>query len=242
MPTQKKRKLEKIDSNSSKTKKIIDPREQIPLKKVKIPSKIFFFPNLLNKEKVKYANNDDEAIDIIINMAPKNIKNLLGFTGNVLMREFIESLSADDQCKEAGIPYEKVKKGLLCWLCGCQILEGGTKKACEHIIPALRAVMFKGLYSNNIITNRVNTEINVDLKEQYDTIMKNNYLWAHANCNSKKSNILLLKYDKNSKKFVPDEVKCNELSNSILTLHKNDILQNRNYLFCKMLKLFAFNI
>lgn len=215
-----KRKLLQETSDSTKTRRIIDPREQIPYKKTNLSNNVFkFFPNLQVEEYIN-TGNDNDAIEIILNMAPRNIKNLLGFTGDDEMRKYIESLSADDQCRAAGIPFTKT--GISCWLCGCEIKDDGIEKACEHIIPALRAVMFKGLYSNKIITNRVNENIEPTLKEEYETIMKNNYLWAHANCNLAKSNILLIEYDEKEKIFIPDETKSKELSISILNLHKTN--------------------
>jgi len=163
----------------------------------------------ITKEKIA------DAVNILLKMAPKKIKDILGFSGEgseLTMRKLIESVGADDQCERSGIIF---KTGTVCWLCGCVILKD-EKKACEHIIPALRAVMLKGLITNKQINNKVVNQVG-DI-ENYNMMTSNNYLWAHENCNgsSGKSGMVLFNYEE--ERFIPDYGQCGLLQSKIRKL------------------------
>jgi hypothetical protein len=165
------------------------------------------------------ANNSDvdmdEAINILFNRAPKEFKEIFDFSGTTdgAIRKVLEPVGADAQCNRSGIYFKKGET--VCWLCGCVIMEDGIAKACEHVIPALRAVMIKGLATTEIITNRLYD--NVNDPDTLKIVTKNNYLWAHANCNGSagKTNYVLITYDKDTRKFIPDDAKCAFLSSKI---------------------------
>ena len=167
--------------------------------------------------------NSDIAESILFKLSPKEFKPIHGFSldddGKGAIRDFIEPVIADQQCKNAGINFIKGKT--VCWLCGCVITESGIKKACEHIIPALRAVMLKGLITTKTITNTVYDAVS-DV-DAYKQIVKDNYLWAHANCNGSagKTNMVLIKYDKNSRLFIPDDELCAVLNGKIDNVRGN---------------------
>ena len=147
---------------------------------------------------------------------PTQVKELI--FGNALhgpIREVIEPVSADEQCHRAGVDFISGKT--TCWLCGCRI-EEGDDKACEHIIPALRAIMFSGMITTRKINERIDaagTE-----REFLNKVTNNNYLWAHDNCNGSgaKGGMVLFKY--NDGMFVVDNEKCGELESKITSLKK----------------------
>lgn len=176
--------------------------------------------------KVGSLNSIREAVNIILKLAPKNIKDILGFSGvgsEGPIRQFIEPVGADKQCTNAGIIFKQGTS--VCWLCGCVITEGGINKACEHIIPALRAIMLKGLITNKIITEKVYRSTH-DV-EQYKLMTKNNYLWAHADCNGSagKGGMVLIDFDIEKRRFIPNTVQCALLDSKIR------LLPNRNCYF-----------
>jgi hypothetical protein len=261
---EKKNKSEKVKSNSlkinqkrSKSEKvfiidknvIIGARQQHPYTNLPI-LKTPIFPKISENAIIQLKENKtsnfvgkidtDIAISILLKLAPKNFKDIFGFSlddeedsedveekkGKKKrkkendIRKMLEPLNANDQCIRSNI---KFKLGeTVCWLCGCTINEGSVKKACEHIIPALRAVMLKGLVTNKEITETIYNNTN-DF-EIYKTMTQNNYLWAHANCNgmSGKTNIVLIDYDKEKNKFIPDFVNCALLDSKIRKLPKRN--------------------
>uniref|UniRef100_A0A6C0IBP5 Uncharacterized protein n=1 Tax=viral metagenome TaxID=1070528 RepID=A0A6C0IBP5_9ZZZZ len=191
------------------------------------------FPSIVEVSKTQIRNkkssmfvatmNSDIAESILFKLQPKEFKPIYGFSldddGKGAIRDFLEPVIANQQCINAGIKF--IQKKTVCWLCGCVITESGRGKACEHIIPALRAVMLKGLITTKTITNTVYdavTDVNA-----YQKIVKDNYLWAHANCNGSagKTNMVLIKYDKVSRSFIPDEELCAELNGKIDNVRGN---------------------
>ena len=151
---------------------------------------------------------------ILMDLRPGEIKKMLGIKDKGAIRNFFELVPAGNQCQKAGIIFNALTTR--CWLCGCII--GGEEKACEHIIPALRAIMFKGIITNKLIQERINAVAsNI---EAYTQIVAKNYLWAHANCNgsSGKGSLVLIKFDEQSATFIPDKDKIRHLINRIKTV------------------------
>jgi hypothetical protein len=170
------------------------------------------------------ARRVTESVNILLKYAPKMIKTIIGINADGPIREFIEPVGADVQCKNARIAFEAGTT--VCWLCGC-VIENGEAKACEHIIPALRAVMLKGLITNKVITGKV-AEVATDYGN-YQKMTANNYLWAHDNCNGSagKGGMVLIDYDVNTKQFIPDYAQC------VLLDSKIRMLPNRNCYYSK---------
>jgi hypothetical protein len=153
--------------------------------------------------------------ELLTILTPTEIKEIIfGGQLNGPIRDVIEPVSADEQCNRAGKPFTP---GQLCWLCGCQINKD-DRKACEHIFPALRAIMFNGIITTGKISSRFD-EVNVN-RELLERVTYSNYDWAHENCNGSgaKGGMVLFKYDEGSQKFVVDLQKCNELQTKILIL------------------------
>jgi len=148
---------------------------------------------------------------------PTQIKELLfdGLIGPI--RNYIESVSADEQCKKAQIEFNP--KTTVCWLCGCVI--GNQPKACEHKFPALRAIMLNGIITTKAIRNRFTEEEITTQLLKLET--ERNYDWAHENCNGSggKGGLVLFKYDKDAKAFTVDEDKCNLLVGKIRALRED---------------------
>jgi len=149
-------------------------------------------------------------INFLTNWTPTQVKEYIWrdkLEGPI--RDYIEPVTADAQCHRAGIDFNN--KTTTCWLCGCVI--GNESKACEHILPALRAVMLTGMITSNKIMRKPGYK--TANHEKLDMITKANYLWAHDDCNgsSAKSGMVLLKLNGNM--FVPDKVKCNILQSKI---------------------------
>ena len=176
------------------------------------------FPNLVKKGDLELTM--EEAIHILTVAAPMEFKELCGFGPDVEgpFRTLIEPVIANDQCERAGVQF---KPGATpCWLCGC-IIGPGEAKACEHIIPALRATMLKGLITTKKITQGIYdsaTDIGI-----FDAITKGNYLWSHENCNGSagKGRMVLIKFDQTTNRFVPDDLKCTELQDKISSLGRH---------------------
>jgi DNA-binding transcriptional MerR regulator len=160
---------------------------------------------------------------------PTQAKELM--FGNTLVgpiRNYLEPVSADEQCHRAGVEFNPATT--TCWLCGCII--GDEPKACEHIIPALRAIMFSGMITTKKIMSGI-LEAAGDSDELLQRVTNNNYLWAHDNCNGSgaKGGMVLFKFDDKSGMFVVDKAKCNELQTKIRMLrpdcyNKEDSTQN----------------
>jgi len=159
----------------------------------------------------------DQALKILFNLAPRDFKQLLGITSGDDIRKLIEPVQANNQCESAGVPFIIGKTK--CWICGCMITKGGRDKACEHVIPALRAIMFKGLMTTRQITTGVENQV-ADVGK-YRDITTQNYLWAHADCNGSagKTNMVLITYDNQNRKFIPDNANCGRLASKIGNLH-----------------------
>jgi len=169
----------------------------------------------------------DQAKKILFNLAPRDFKQLLGITSGDDIRKLIEPVQANNQCESAGVPF--IIGQTKCWICGCTINEGGTNKACEHVIPALRAIMFKGLMTTRQIASGVFDQ--TPFKEEYQQITKQNYLWAHADCNGSagKTNMVLITYDEQNRIFVPDDSKCGILAYKINKLNTQSNPRNCYY-------------
>lgn len=188
------------------------PRCQFPYLNCGVGAPLF--PELIHKGDREFTM--EEAIHVLTVAAPREFKELCGFGPDVEgpFRELIEPVIANNQCERAGIQFVR---GTPCWLCGCVIADK-EPKACEHIIPALRATMLKGLITTKQITQGIYnsaTDIN-----NFDIITKGNYLWSHENCNgsSGKGRMILLKFDERANRFVPDDIKCAELQEKIRAL------------------------
>ena len=144
------------------------------------------------------------------------------------IRNVIEPIGADTQCKKAGKPFEINQR---CWLCGCPITTT-DKKACEHIFPALRAIMFNGIITTNNISKRFDENgVNEDLLTRVTNM---NYDWAHDNCNGSgaKGGMVLFMFDEGEQKFVVDKRKCNELQTKIKNLtnpKRDDCYKSKKY-------------
>ena len=108
----------------------------------------------------------------------------------------------------------------LCWLCGCPIKAKGKSPQCEHILPALRAVMFKGLISSAKSMDKVFSEMSPEDVEAWCDNTANNYMWSHGPCNGSKGGTVLIKLNINpesgdvdpEKLWVVDVMKCLKLA------------------------------
>ena len=154
-------------------------------------------------------------VNFLTVLTPTGIKELIfGGQLNGPIRNVIEPVGADEQCNRAG---KSFTPGQLCWLCGCPI-KVDDSKACEHIFPALRAIMFNGIITTVKISGRFDEAgVNTELLARVTT---SNYDWAHENCNGSgaKGGMVLFKYDEESQLFVVDRKKCNELQTKIVSL------------------------
>jgi len=153
-----------------------------------------------------------QYIELLTNMTPTDIKSFFNITAEGPLRNLFEKVGAGDQCRKAGV---ELKRGITpCWICG-NIIKEGEPADCEHIIPALRATMFSGLITTRTVTDKLKQYLaNTDT---YFKATYNNYLWAHQDCNASggKSGMVLITYDEDKKKFVPDLDKCSELQKKI---------------------------
>ena len=165
----------------------------------------------------------DEVRLLYIGASPDHVKKWLGIDMEGPLRKYFESVGANDQCERSGEKFESGKT--ICWLCGC-VLTNGDEKACEHIVPALRAALFSGL----IVTQEVMSKllvyggVNLDL---FKTVTRNNYLWACDKCNGSgvKGSIVCFTLSADNNNFVPDIDKCLLLANKVWTLQKDKIAQ-----------------
>jgi hypothetical protein len=201
----------------NKSKKIIpqtikDPREEHIFSFSDKYESFIRFPNIIDKNSLDLNSNLD--INFLTEWKPNKIKEYI--FGNNLegpIREYLEPVGADEQCVRAKVIFNP--STTLCWLCGCRI--GKENKACEHIIPALRAIMFSGIMTTGKITKRFD-DANANINYLMQNI-KNNYLWAHDNCNSTKGGTVFIKFNKDKHNFEPDEIKCASLVSQIMNLN-----------------------
>jgi len=166
---------------------------------------------VLKKKKVKHPS------DFLTIWTPTQVKEYMfgtNLTGPI--RDYIENVTADAQCKQAGIRFDR--SSTTCWICGCVIKS--EAKSCEHILPALRAVMLTGMITTKAIMQRTGfQEANQTLLE---SLTQGNYLWAHDDCNGSagKSSLVLLEVENG--KFVPNKSNCNILQARIRNLGRKD--------------------
>ena len=195
----------KKKSNSNVT----NPRETHPKTKV---TNGLRFPNIL--ERILPGKTTNHPSELLTAMSPTQVKEYIwGDKLKGALRLFLEPLGADAQCTNAGVTFIPGKTP--CWICGCNI-EKKEKKACEHILPIVRAVMLSGIETSKTYTNRAEFQQNDNITRLRE-VTKNNYLWAHENCNgsSGKSGLVLLTFDKRQNKFVADEKNCTKLTQRI---------------------------
>jgi len=192
------------------------PREQYPFRAEELAHIRF---EGLAKTAAQFTGT--HPVELLVDYRAGGVKEYMW--GNMLegpIRSYVEPVGADDQCTRAGIPF--ISGGNTpCWLCGC-IIQDGEEKACEHILPALRAVMLTGMITTAKVLKRpVFDTFSSDIKN-YSRI---NYLWAHADCNgsSGKSGMVLITHSTSVNGqyfFVPDEKNCAELQRKILAIRK----------------------
>jgi hypothetical protein len=155
------------------------------------------------------------ASDFLTVLTPTGVKEkIFGDKLHGPIRNAIEPIGADTQCNRAGKGFVRDQP---CWLCGCPI-KASDKKACEHIFPALRAIMFNGIITTNNISKRFDENgVNQDLLTRVTNM---NYDWAHENCNGSgaKGGMVLFMFDEGEQKFVVDKSKCDELQTKIKNL------------------------
>jgi len=173
------------------------------------------FPTIFERVKSLKEKNTSLKInpqDFICNISPSEMKETLNIRTTDFFRKSLEPVGADLQCKKA---IEQFKENTTpCWICGCVI---NGSKACEHILPVVRAIMLKGIITSKQISEKVFKSAD---KKLLTEATKQNYLWAHADCNIAKSGTVLIKFDE-SNVVVPDKSKCDILEKKILTLHQN---------------------
>ena len=112
-----------------------------------------------------------------------------------------------------------------CWLCNCPIT-GATYDVpdgpqCEHIIPALRAVMFLGMFTTNKIEKEIKKNYDASEWEAWLAETARNYLWAHRLCNVGKSDDLIIDFDPNTHAFIPDKTNIMGLQGKIAALYSD---------------------
>jgi hypothetical protein len=159
-------------------------------------------------------NNFMETVrGLYCELSPDKIKEWLGITTPGALRNLFEFIGANDQCIKSGIVF--VHGETTCWLCGC-VLYDRDKKACEHIVPALRAALFSGLVVTREIMSRLLAYGGVN-EELFKTVTKNNYLWACDICNGSgvKGGIVCFTLSSDNKTFIPDIDKCLLLAEKI---------------------------
>ena len=199
---------------------------------IRINKQSKYFPFVNNGKSIE---EQKFAKKVLLEILPGEFKDIFGFINEErdkhgtlpTMRDYIEPVGADQQCKKSGIT-EFIQGETICWLCGCVIKEKSNFKACEHIIPAVRAILLKGIITTDHILDKIHDLLpNVDT---YKNMVKNNYLWAHDDCNGSggKGSMVLIEYDKSIKKFVPNDALCAELDSNIRKLTTEKHKKNRN--------------
>jgi len=199
--------------------KVTDPRETHPRTEV---ANGLRFPNIL--ERVLSKTSAKHPPELLSAMSPTQVKEYIwGDKLQGALRSFLEPLGADTQCNNAEVKFISGKTP--CWICGCTI-ETKEKKACEHILPIVRAVMLSGIETSKTYKNRAEFQQNDNIT-RLQQVTKNNYLWAHDNCNgsSGKSGLVLLTFDKGQNKFVADEDKCIKLTQRITGSKRDGFLE-----------------
>ncbi len=98
---------------------------------------------------------------------------------------------------------------------------------CEHIIPALRAIFFVGIFGNPEVMKE-QLQIN-KLTSKYMTFLTLLYDWSHSACNGNlgKTDILFIKFDKENQKFIPDDKNGEILYWKLVDLYNNGLFKNK---------------
>ena len=191
------------------------------------------------------------ALDFILVAGPDQVKDMIFLqtgTSSGPLRPYIEPLGAgsvgtmkhsptSSQCGHASLSNPEdlaFKKGqTLCWLCSCPITSDDWSESngpqCEHILPALRAVMTVGMFTTGSILNNIKKSGNYDDAEwlRWNQETADNYLWSHAACNGSagKSDMLLLGYDETTGEFAFNDTVAAELQYKIFRIYTGGTLK-----------------
>ena len=193
-------------------------------------------------------SSNDEAINFIIYSKPSEVANLIFNEAESIgkpIRNFIELLPAgainaspgSSQCGKAS-KYNPVDLNFsagktFCWLCGSPISgkDDKNRPECEHIIPALRAVMTVGMFSTAKILEKIRLSMGANLGSKdwkaWNQATADNYLWAHSVCNqsSGKGAMVLLGYDADNNVFKFDDANGAKLQEKIYKIIDSGVIE-----------------
>lgn len=173
------------------------------------------FPQQLNHSIMNMQDNNIvfDSEKIVKGLGHKDFMDSIFDNVSEKFRKKMESLSASQQCIKTIGACENCN----CWLCGEKISQG-QKAECEHILPVARSILFTGIKpTKKIETRRISFGDNPEM-EKMEQYYKLSYDYAHKGCNLKKSDTVLIKWDKSNQKIVYDEETGRELATSIKTI------------------------
>lgn len=188
------------------------------------------FPRQL-KTSIMNMENETENIfnseEMVKGLGHKDFMNYVfdTDTDTVNLRDTMESLSPSMQCRNTIGDCNQCT----CWICGEKILPiEDSYPECDHILPIARSILFSGIKRTKKMEKQSSIiGENADPKKMND-YYKLSYGYAHKSCNTQKSDIVLIKWDKSKKSIVYDEDEGNKLANKIVIKRPNT---NRETLF-----------
>ena len=198
-------------------------------------------PNYLALLESSHKISDHHLAALLTEFEDDMVKQAAAGTKAGSARSLFETMSAVAQCKLAGaiikaqgtetaqlLAADVMGKGTgytKCWLCGGLILAKEVAERepaspeCEHILPALSAAMFRGLFTQGATAKAGVGSVmegKVDAVNTFVKMTANNYLWAHQICNANaKGAKFLIDYDSKSDRFKPSVDKITDLAQEI---------------------------
>jgi len=147
---------------------------------------------------------------------------------NLNVREVWELVEPTTQCHKV-IGEEAIKGTTKCWICDETITDDkGMTSVCEHILPVAQAAVYLRLYGDTRDVKRSYTDRNMNAR-------KLEYAYAHALCNSVKSDKTGLEYTQG----IGFKVDIEEIRNILKSIFNNTTHQNSKPLKAVLLKRYS---
>jgi hypothetical protein len=135
------------------------------------------------------------------------------------LRDVFETSTPTTQCDN--IIGKFVTGETLCWICDTPIEKKGKGKEskylldpeCEHVFPIAQALVFTGLYSNEVYDDlKGETLGNKSKQDIYKEELKKEYFWAHRICNQVKNDTHFVDIDEKGKFYISGDKITNFLN------------------------------
>jgi 5-methylcytosine-specific restriction endonuclease McrA len=168
--------------------------------------------SILNMQSTDENTNVFNSEEMVKGLGHKDFMNYVFDNVDANLRKTMESLSASEQCRKT----IGTCNDCICWICGTPI-QASPPPECDHILPIARSILFSGIKTTKKMEKQASSfGENPDSQKIMD-YFKLSYAYAHKNCNQKKSDIVLIRWDEPTKSIVYNTKQGCVLSEKITT-------------------------